>query len=276
MRRRIRELLQCVASFLAPVKPLLGTISQFECRIASAWARSAHRRLMLVQWGIPPQPDNFDHHIDLFYLWRQSRNPQWVERGVYSALCLRGGSVLDLCCGDGFNARNFYSLRSKSVVACDFDHLILKTARAKNHAPNVSFVQADIRTNLPGGIFDNIVWDAAIDYFKLDEVDTILKNIKSHLRSNGILSGLSTPVKSVEGQKRFSRHKYEFKDKEDLRRVFTPYFKNVYVFETSYQGRQNLYFWASDGPIPFSPEWTGACDNWGGEPAVAGDTSDDS
>ena len=270
MHRRIRALLERTRRTLAPLKPLIEALSQVECRMVSAWARSAHLRLMLVQWGLPPQPENFDHHIDLFYSWQQSRNPQWVERGVCGALCLKGGRVLELCCGDGFNTRNFYSLTSESVVGCDFDPLILKTAKRKNHAANVSFVQADIRTSMPDGTFDNIVWDAAIEHFTPDEIDAIMKNIKTRLRPNGIVSGHSV-VEKGEGQKHLSHHEYEFKDKEDLRRFVTPHFKNVWVFETVYPGRHNLYFWASDGPIPFSPQWIGACNTWSAEPAGAGD-----
>ncbi len=271
MHWRIRALLDRTRKALVIFKPLIENLSQAECLVASAWARSAHHRLMLVQWGIPPQPENFDHHIDLFYLWQQSRNPQWVERGVYGALSLKpGGQVLELCCGDGFNARNFYSLMSGSVVGCDFDPLILKTARRKNRAANVSFVQADIRTNMPDGMFDNIVWDAAIEHFTPEEIDAIMKNIKIRMSTSGILSG-HTVVERGGGQKHLSHHEYEFEDKEDLRRFFTPHFKNVCVFETVYPDRHNLYFWASGGPIPFSPEWTGTWNTWSDEPAGAGD-----
>lgn len=270
MHWRIRALLERTREALSPLKPVLEAFSQAECSIASAWARSAHRRLMTVQWALAPQPENFDHHIDLFYWWLKGRNPQWVERGVYGALCLKGGKVLELCCGDGFNSRNFYSLTSESVIGCDFDPLILRTARRKNRAPNVSFVEADIRTNMPDGIFDNIVWDAAIEHFTPEEINAIMQNIKSRLRPDGIISG-HTVVEKGEGQKHLSHHEYEFKDKEDLRRFFTPHFRNVLVFETVYPGRHNLYFWASDGAIPFSPQWSKACNTWTAEPAGAGD-----
>ena len=261
MHWRIRALLEKTGRILAPLKSLIEAISQTEARIAARWASSAHRRLMFVQWGLPPEPENFDHHIDLFYQWRSTRNPQWVERGVYGALSLKGGKVLELCCGDGFNARNFYSLTSLSVLACDFDPLIMKTARRKNSASNVSFVQADIRTQMPEGTFDNIVWDAAIEHFTPDEIDAIMKNIKNRLSPTGVVSGY-TVVERGEGQKHLSHHEYEFKDKEDLRRFFIPYFKNVCVFETKYPDRHNLYCWASDGPVPFSPGWSGACNTW--------------
>jgi hypothetical protein len=53
-------------------------------------------------------------------------------------------------------------------------------------------------------------------------------------------------------------HEYEFKSKEDLTRFFYPHFKNVKVFETLYPDRHNLYFWASDGIVPFMDGWKAA------------------
>ena len=107
-------------------------IIQIEAAIAARWASSAHRRLMFWQWNVHPLPEHFDHAIDLFYQWRETRNSMWVERGVFGGIALKGGSVLELSCGDGFNARNFYSLRSRDVVACDFDPSAISIAKKKN------------------------------------------------------------------------------------------------------------------------------------------------
>ena len=228
-------------------------ILQQECSIAIRWAASAHKRLMAVQWNMPPQPEHFDHHIDLFYQWLASRNPLWLERGVFGSLALHGGNVLELACGDGFNARNFYSVRSSHVVACDFDSQAIATARRKNNAPNVDFVLADIRTDMPNGTFENIVWDAAIEHFTPTEIERIMREIKSRLTSDGVLSGY-TIVERPEG-KSLSHHEYEFRSKEDLLRFLTPHFKNVTVFETVYPSRHNLYLWASDQSLPFARDW---------------------
>lgn len=107
---------------------------------------------------------------------------------------------------------------------------------------------------MPEGQFDNIVWDAAIEHFTLEEVGHILKSIKDRLRPSGILSGY-TIVERADGVKSLSHHEYEFKSKEDLLAVLAPYFRRVTVFETIYPERHNLYFWASDGQVPFGPEW---------------------
>ena len=257
MHRITKAILLRIVRALQPAKPILEWVAEAECTIASAWTKSAHKRLLEVEWYIPPEPENFDHQIDQFYWWTVSRNPQWVERGVYSALALKGENVLELCCGDGFNARNFYSLKSKQVVACDFDPKIIRVAKRKNSAPNVSFHVADIRTQMPDGRYDNIVWDAGIEHFTEMEIQDIMRSIKSRLIQNGILSG-HTIVERADGRKQLKYHEYEFKDKEDLLRFFTPFFANVIVFETEYPDRHNLYFWASDSTIPFGHGWAHA------------------
>lgn len=234
-------------------KGLRERLLQIETSLANRWVSSAHRRLKGVQWGMPPEPEYFDHYIDLFYWWLASRNSLWLERGAFGSLALQEGDLLELACGDGFNARNFYSLRSRRIIACDFDPMAIATAKKKNAAPNIEYVLADIRTAMPDGKFNNVVWDGAIEHFTPTEIAQILANIVSRLTNDGILSGY-TIVERPNG-KSLSHHEYEFKSKEDLARFLTPHFKNVTVFETVYPERHNLYFWASNGSLPFRPDW---------------------
>ncbi|GAT34959.1 methyltransferase domain-containing protein [Terrimicrobium sacchariphilum] len=230
-------------------------ILQFLAGLSIKFANSTHKWLMRCQWERSPQPEHFDHHIDLFHQWLTHRNNLWIERGCFGSLSLKGGKVLELACGDGFNARNFYSLRSQSVIACDFDPAAIETAKNKNSAPNVTFVLADIRTQMPTGSFENIVWDAAIEHFTPDEINALMKAIKARLAPGGILSGY-TIVEKSDG-KQLSHHEYEFKDKEDLLSFLKPHFEHVTVFETIFPSRHNLYFWASDSQeaIPFDDSW---------------------
>lgn len=241
-----------------PKKGILKLIAEFifelECRIAKTWASSAHKRLFYAQWGLSPTPEWFDHSIDMYYQWEKTNNSLWLERGVYSSLALKGGNLLELSCGDGFNSKYFYAHRSKSVVACDFDPTAIHTATTKNHSANIRFVLADIRTQMPEGKFENIAWDAAIEHFTPNEISSIIANIKHRLTADGVLSGY-TIVEKDDGVKHIHQHEYEFRDMEDLKRFLTPHFKNVKVFETIYPSRHNLYFWASDSTIPFDDKW---------------------
>lgn len=234
----------------------LIVFSRMETALAKAWVRSAFKRQFFAQWSFSTSPEFFDHEIDLFYSWSQRRSSHWVERGVFGSLALRqGGSVLELACGDGFNAKHFYSLNSTQVVACDFDPHAISLAKSKHSTTNVSFVLADIRTQMPSGDFDTVIWDAAIEHFTPTEIDQILLQIKKRLEhTHGVLSG-QTIVERQEG-KSLEQHEYEFKGINDLSGFLAKAFKNVRVFETIHPDRRNLYFWASDSAIPFDESWS--------------------
>src|SRR5262249_48097640 len=161
--------------------------------------------------------------------WSATNNSLWVERGVFSRMLLKPNSrMLEICCGDGFNARHFYSTRAASITALDFDKDAIPHARRYNSAPNIEFIQADIREGLPKGPFDNIVRDAAIEHFTEQEIDRLLKTIVALPGETGIVSGYML-TEADDGRKSNALHEYEFKDKEDLRRFFTPHFKHVKV-----------------------------------------------
>jgi hypothetical protein len=239
-------------------KPFLELVFSLEARLAAAWASGAHHRLFLAQWAIFPLPEFFDHKIGLYWMWKAQRSPFWVERGVFSLLAMEPGcKALELCCGDGFNAHYFYSSRVGSMLSVDFDPKAIAHAKRHFSADNVAYQLADIRTQMPEGVFENIVWDAAIEHFTEAEIAELMVNIKRRLTGSGVLSGY-TLVERSDGKKMFPHHEYEFKSKDDLARFFRPHFRNVKVFETIYAERHNLYFWASDGTLPFMEGWKGA------------------
>ena len=168
------------------MKPILLKLVEFECWISTKWVSSAHKRLMRVQWNIGENPEFFDHTIDLYYQWKNRRTPFWVERGVFGTLALlKNGRVLEIACGDGFNTRHFYSAKAMNIVACDFDKSAIRTAVRKNSATNITYVLADVRTEMPDGVFDNIIFDAAIEHFTPTEISSILTNIKKRLIGGG-------------------------------------------------------------------------------------------
>src|SRR5205807_4059621 len=207
-----------------------------------------------IEWGMEPAPEWFDHFLDQYYVWPQTRTPLWLERGIFGLLAMRQGTrVLELCCGDGFNAYHFYSIRAGSIVSTDFDPDAIRSARRNFHAPNVSYQVADIRTQMPQGTFDNVVWDAAIEHFTQEEIRELMTAIKSRLASGGVLSGYT--IVEREAGKSHHEHEYEFKSKEDLLRLLQPYFRNTRIFETIYPSRHNMYFFAGDGELPFDEAW---------------------
>jgi SAM-dependent methyltransferase len=209
----------------------------------------SHFAQFAIQWGTKPRPEWFDHFLDQYWQWGATNNGLWVERGVFSRMVLKENSrMLEICCGDGFNARHFYSSRAGSVLALDFDEDAIPHAKRYNSAPNITYLRHDIRDGLPSGPFDNIVWDAAIEHFTEEEIDDIVRALAERVDSGGVLSGY-TLTENGTGKKSNALHEYEFKNKEDLRRFFVPHFKFVRVWETIYPTRHNLYFVASQSPI---------------------------
>lgn len=244
-----------VAKKITPIVPL----ARLNSRITRAAASAAHHFQLNVDWGVD-NPEFFEHHLDQYYSWRKTRNSLPWERGVNSSLALQATTtetskptVLSLCCGDGFMDYYFYSLLSESIVAIDFDKDAIATAKRTNQAPNVTYVLGDIRSDIPEGEFDNIIWDAAIEHFTQEETAALMGTIASRLKPTGILSGY-TLVEAEGGHKHLHQHEYEFHDKEDLARFLTPYFRTVQVWSTVFPTRTNLYFYATNDKLPSERE----------------------
>jgi SAM-dependent methyltransferase len=224
-------------------------LSRWMSKGARALSAATHRLQFLIEWG-DDNPEYFDHEIDLYYSWSATRSSFPMEGGVWSSFALKeGGSTLDHCCGDGFYSKMFYLLRSSSVTAIDFDPEAIRWANRNHRAPNVTFILGDIRSDIPDGPFDNIIWDAAVEHFTPEEISALMSRIKSVLEPGWIVSGY-TLLDGDDGEKHLHQHEYEFHDKEDLTRFFKLHFANVEVFQTVYPSRTNLYFYATDGPLP--------------------------
>lgn len=209
-----------------------------------------HKAEFALDWSVPPTPVWFNHFLDQHYLWHQTRTPLGWERGILGLLAMRqGADVLELCCGDGFNTYHFYSIRAGKIIALDNNRDAIAFARHHFKVPNVEYRIADIRSEMPPGPFDNIVWDAGIDYLAESEIDAVMAAIKTRLKSDGILSGY-TILEFGRGDLAHG-NSYDFASKEDLVRFLQPHFRNVRILETIYPTRHNLYFFASDARLPF-------------------------
>jgi SAM-dependent methyltransferase len=209
----------------------------------------SHYVQFVLQWGARPVPGWFDHYLDIHYLWGKTRTPLSCERGILGLLAIKQGArVLELCCGDGFNTFHFYSIRAGKIVAMDLDGDAIASARRNFAADNIEFVAGDIRYDMPNEQFENIVWDASLEYFTREEIGPLLAGVKQRLGPEGILSG---QVLLLETQA--EEHSHVFRTPEELAQFLRPHFRNIRLLETRYPSRHNVYFYASDAALPFSP-----------------------
>jgi SAM-dependent methyltransferase len=231
---------------IAALRPINGAVR----RLASGTHGLQHH----FEWGVPPPPEWYDHYLDVLWQWPRRGSSFFLERGVYGSLAIQpGATVLELCCGDGFNARHFYAGRADRVVAVDFDPTAISFAKRHNPHPRVEYICADIRTEMPSGRFANVMFDAAIEHFTETEIDAVLETINERLEDDGVLSGY-TLIAAEAGRKHLPHHEREFVNKDDLMAFLSRHFPQACVFETVHPERTNLYFYASrtSGRLPFS------------------------
>jgi cyclopropane fatty-acyl-phospholipid synthase-like methyltransferase len=67
-------------------------------------------------------------------------------------------------------------------------------------AQNLTFRIGDIRTDIPSGPFDKIIWDSAVEHFTEIEIVSITEKKKSVLTPEGKLSGHAI-IESSDGGK---------------------------------------------------------------------------
>jgi hypothetical protein len=58
---------QIIKSYLSNIKPFIEFFNRIETSIAAKWVKAAHKRQKKIQWSLPPEPEHFDHYIDLFF-----------------------------------------------------------------------------------------------------------------------------------------------------------------------------------------------------------------
>lgn len=118
------------------------------------------------------EPDGTDAIASAYDVW--ARTYESVENATrdLAALALRRelaglglGDVLEIGCGTGLNTRHLAPL-SRSVTALDFSAGMLAEARVNVSAPNVRFVEDDIRARWPAGdsSFDLVVCTLVLEH----------------------------------------------------------------------------------------------------------------
>jgi SAM-dependent methyltransferase len=246
----MKKLLKSLIRVLLP----LGAVLAVNRALRAVTARG-HKLQYLLQWRIAPrQPGWFDHFINQ-YCWHDSRDPSPWARGTLGLLGMKPGCrVLDLCCGDGFYPYHFYSTMASRIVALDYDPAGIRFAKRNFPASNLEFRCADIRTGLPKETFDNVTWDAGIDFFGLPDIKVILEGIKNRLAPAGLLSGVAPKLRK--GEVAHSDQRHEFSSAQELGALLRDFFRNVAVLDLpgAAEGRDALYFYASDGSVPLDPD----------------------
>lgn len=96
----------------------------------------------------------------------------------------RGGTVVDLGCGSGANARLMCDAGLR-VTGYDFSEAMLEIARRE--CPEAEFVRADLRALPETGAFDAVLASFCIVHFDDDEARTFLKALPGLMKPGSTL-----------------------------------------------------------------------------------------
>ena len=190
------------------------------------------------EWTYSKTPPHFTDFRVLgahFVFGKELFGPYSFYRGFFSSEAIRpGDTLLDIGCGDGFLTKRFLAEKCRHVDAVDIDRDALQAARKYNDASNVAYHLLDaVADSFPQKKYDVIVWDGALGHFSADATQQMLEKILVHLSENGIFVGSESL--GLEGQD----HLQYFHSEDELRSIFTPYFKNVKIRSTSYKLRNS-------------------------------------
>jgi len=236
LRPAVKLALRALSAAFAPVTAAAGAV----------W-RAGVRLRFITDWTFPPTPDFFDHRFDIafFERWRQ---PHFFERGVYASEICRGKRVLDLCSGDGAGAALFIAPVAASVLGLDQHPGAVAHARRRWQAiGNLRFEEMDIRkSELPQRAFEVILWDASIQYFTEQEMDSVLARAREALAAGGILHGSTIRGGSKKAQE---QHRHEFASASELSELLRRHFSHVLIWTREHADRSSLYFRCSELPL---------------------------
>lgn len=226
--------------------------------------------LMKMDWGKIPRTEWMDHDQDTFYQFNSNGKFYHFERGIIPRLVssnffFKSGklNILDLCSGDSYISQKFFFDMSKNIVSVDLDRKALdrgkKRIKRYQYLNNSHFFfECDIeKCNILDFLkhnniffnFDIILFNAAIEHFKEDQLDLIFSSVKEVMNKKSFLSCYTIVEDKNNQQYLPEHHEMFFSSKEHLERVVSKYFKFTKSYHSLYNDRLNIYCIGSDQKI---------------------------
>ena len=191
----------------------------------------------------------FDHRLHILYPEKWFPDFWTLSADNVLPFIPLGGTLLDLCSGDGFYDYHFYSKRAGRVYCIERDQKAVVHAQRVHQADNIEYVHADVLTFEPDSdVFDVAVIRGAIEHFHFSEQEVIIEKAKRALKPGGWFIG-DTPQKIPNGEKQHPDHHFEWESEAEMRRILLQFFSNVESFsmvsenEGQTGGTRTTLFW---------------------------------
>lgn len=268
----VRKIITLVFPIFFPIISFLGNSSS---KITSFF----YYLLMKMDWAKIPRTEWMDHDQDNFYQFNSSGTFIHFERGLIPRLYASNFlikeeefknlklekklNILDLCSGDSYISQKFFYDLSDTIVSLDLDPAAIargekrikhnKYMNTKHHFYQVDVEKikiSDFLRNKKLDIkFDIILFNAAIEHFKEEQLDFIFTSFKEVMKEKSFVSTY-TIVEDENHQKYLpDHHEMFFSSKKHLENVVSKYFKFTKSHHSLVNDRCNIYCIASDQEI---------------------------
>jgi protein-L-isoaspartate O-methyltransferase len=222
--------------------------------ISRSVSYNVHNLKLLCDMQVAPITLYTDHFLNQFFLMSALKRTWFVEGPAFCGLAIEPGCrMLEIGCGTGYYTDIFFSPLASEIVAIDIDHRAIETACRMHQTKNIRYEVMDARKELPAGRFDVVLWTPSIFAFTPHEFDALVERLRNIMSDGARLVGWTYVEVDHDGQRIL------WYDMKSLANRFKRHFKNVRAFErvhsTIQPPRHSLFFYASDGSLPFDAEW---------------------
>jgi SAM-dependent methyltransferase len=195
--------------------------------VSASSGRAAAKNLFHAHWS--GSPEWFDGRLAILYpdKWMSDLSPV-VHANIVEKLPL-GGTLLDLCGGDGHLPYYEYSRRASKVVSVDYDITAHRHAVKHHSRPNIEYVpgRALDFTAHPES-FDVVACRGAIEHFTQPDQQKIFRSALAMLKPGGWFCG-DTAANKKGAQALLSHHENEWEDEAEMRRELEHVFTEVHT-----------------------------------------------
>jgi len=183
--------------------------------------------------------------------WTGERYVPWVDDAMVSYEHLhrykfanefvRGKSVLDLACGEGYGSF-LLAGDALEVVGIEIDETAINHARAKYKKKNLKFLKGNI-TDIPikqNNLFDIIICFEALEHIK--EHNELIKEVKRFMKKNGIFM-VSTPNKEIYSDRANYNNPFHVKELyfKEFRLLLNENFKHTVIYGQRVYPSSNIF-----------------------------------
>jgi len=174
-------------------------------------------------------------------------SPQLVyehwHRYLYSMQFVKGKTVLDIACGEGYGS-NLLAKTAKKVVGVDIDGETIKYAKKTYKSRNLEFIEGSVSTIPIKGknVFDVIVSFETIEHVDEEAQKKFLNEVKRLLKPGGIFI-CSTPNKELYSDLPDHDNEFHVKEfyKDEFHQFLGQYFSNLKLLGQKIFASSNIW-----------------------------------